>query len=37
MKNKKRLTAKQMNRQGVFTLIFGFLFWVFIMVKLNVF
>jgi len=37
MKRKKPLTAEQMNRQGVFTLIFGFLFWVFIMFKLNVF
>lgn len=37
MKDRKSLTKQQMNRKGILTLIFGFLFWVFIMFKLNVF
>lgn len=37
MKRKNPQTTEQMNRKGILTLIFGFLFWVFIMFKLNVF
>lgn len=37
MRNKKPITRDQMNRQGIFNLVFGFVVWIIVMFYLKVF
>jgi hypothetical protein len=37
MKNKKPITTAQMNRQGIFNLVLGFVVWIIVMFYLKVF
>lgn len=37
MRNKKKITVKQMNQQGIVNIILGFVFWLILMFNLKVF
>jgi len=37
MKNRKPITKQQMNRQGIFNIVLGFVIWLVVMFKLKVF